>query len=275
VRKWVRVGVGEAMTSLRSSPTLTCEGPVLNDASRHRVIEYACSCVSLWNHPVRPEKEPPLIRTRFGHTALLVFALSAAVASLGAQETVGHSRLDLRLGTRFTSRTSTSPTGVVKTTEAGAVQPSIGVAHWFRNRLALTTTATLLWAKVDEDSGGSNWRTKKAFSVPLLVGLRYFMPRATERSRWRPWASAEAGPMIGIEVTSSEDRYGGGSRTALGARIAFGARGGFGLDLRLGDSVTLVGSAGYLLVPGFLDRGGNQDNLGGLDLGITAGLSLN
>jgi hypothetical protein len=205
----------------------------------------------------------------------LVLTLSATVAALGAQETVGHSRLDLRLGARFTSRTSTSPTGVVKATEAGSVQASIGVAHWFRNRLALTTTATLLRAKVEEGAGGSSWRTKKAFSVPLLVGLRYFLPGASDRSRLRPWASAEAGPMIGIEVTSSKDRYGQGSQTAVGARVAFGTRGGIGLDVRLTDSVTLGGSAGYLLVPGFLDRGGNQDNHGGLDFGVTAGLSVN
>jgi hypothetical protein len=164
---------------------------------------------------------------------------------------------------------------VVKTTDAGGVLASIGLAHWYREGLALTTTLTLLRAKVDESSvSGRSWRTEKAFSIPLLVGLRHFIQGPTESSRWGPWVSAEAGPILGLEVTSSDDKFGGGSQRAIGLRVALAVRGGVGLDVRLSDLVTVSGSAGYLLVPGFLDNGGNQNNHEGLDMGITLGLFL-
>ena len=208
-------------------------------------------------------------------TMLLVVALSVTATTVGAQNLVDRSRLDLRLGTRFTSQTTTSQDGVVKTTKAGGILASIGFAHWLKEGLALTTTASFLGTKVETSpTGGAAWRTDRAFSVPLLVGLRNFIPITTGNSSWRPWASAEAGPIIGIELTSVPGSYGTGSRNAAGARFALGARGGAGLDVRLGELVTVSGSAGYLLIPGFLDSGGNQHNHEGLDVGITLSFLL-
>jgi hypothetical protein len=218
-----------------------------------------------------------LIRRSCGYTTLLFVALSATAATVGAQNLVNRSRLDLRLGTRVTSRASTSPDGVVKTTEAGGILATIGFAHWLKEGLAVTTTATLLRASVETSTAGGAWQTDQAFSVPLLVGLRRFIPTPREISRSRPWVSAEAGPVIGLEVTSAQNRYGGGSgsRTAVGARFALGARGGVGMDVRLSELLTVSGSAGYLLIPGFLDTGGNQNNQEGLDVGITVSFLLN
>ena len=216
-----------------------------------------------------------MIRKSVRCATLLVVALSATATTVGAQNLVDRSRLDLRLAARLSSRTSTSRAGVVKTTDAGGILASVGLAHWHREGLALTATVTLHRAEVDESTtGGRSWQTDRAFSVPLLVGLRYFIPSPAETARWRPWASGEAGPIIGIEVTSAEEYYGGTSRSAIGLRFALAVRGGVGLDVRLSDLVTVSGSAGYLLVPGFLDQNGNQGNHEGLDMGITLGLSL-
>jgi len=208
-------------------------------------------------------------------TTLTAVSIATAATSVGAQDMTGHSHLDLRSGIRVSSGTSTSPGGTVKTTEAGGILVSVGYVHWLKEELSVTVTGTFLSSKVEATGASRIGQTGRAFSIPLFIGLRRFIPKPTPQTKWRPWVSAEAGPLIGIEVESSNAWYGSKPRGGVGAGFALGARFGLGFDVQLSHSVTLGGSAGYTLIPEYLDTGGSQSNQEGLDVGLRLSLLFN
>ena len=63
--------------------------------------------------------------------------------------------------------------------------------------------------------------------MPLFAGARFYFPESTYGSTWRPYASAEVGPVIGYE---SGTEVGEGVSVESRIRPAFGARLGGGLD---------------------------------------------
>lgn len=205
---------------------------------------------------------------------LTAVSIAIGATSLGAQDLTGDSHFDFRLGVRQSSGTSTSPGGTVKTTQAGGILVSAGYVHRLTGDLAVTFSGAFLPAKVMATGDATYGEVERVFSIPLFVGLRLFIPKPNPQTKWRPWVSAEAGPLMGFEVVSSTDRYTGkpDSSGGVGATFALGTRFGLGFDVQLSHFVTFGSSAGYTLIPESLDTGGNQSNHEGLDIGLRLSL---
>jgi hypothetical protein len=202
--------------------------------------------------------------------ALAVLSVGLVPASLGAQDLLGRSLLEVRLGVgvRAHSGVTTSGGGIETETEAAGVLGSIGYSRWLKEGLALTGRAGFLSAEAKTSAGTSGFESRSASVVLLFLGARYYFPESTFSSQWRPYASAEVGPVIGSQ---SEWRLGSGIAGESITRAALGVRVGTGVDIQLGRRAMLGVSAGYDLMTDFSDAIGGQKNHSGPDFGLSIG----
>lgn len=202
--------------------------------------------------------------------ALAVLSLARLPTSLEGQDLLGRSRIEVRLGMglRASSGTTMSGTGVQTETEAARFVGSITYAHWLSERLALTGSAGFLSAEAKMSAGTSAFESQSASVFLLSFGARCYFPESTFGSKWRPYGSAELGPVIGSQ---SWLEIGGAATGEAITTTALGARLGVGVDLQLGVRAVLGASAGYDLMTDFSDAIGGQKNHSGLDLGLSIG----
>lgn len=202
--------------------------------------------------------------------ALAVVSVARFPTSLEGQDLVGRSRIEVRfgMGVRANSGTTTSGGGIQTETEAAGFLGSIGYSHSLTEGLALTGSAGFLSAEAKMSAGSSVFESRSATVFLLFFGARYYFPDSTLGSQWRPYASAELGPVIGSQSWLEL------GRTTTGESIttaALGARLGAGVDIQLGDRSVLGVSAGYDLMTDFSDAIGGQENHSGPDIGLSIG----
>lgn len=217
-----------------------------------------------------------MCRLRKAITSLFTAAMAALstapfTASLGAQEFSGRSRIELRLGVgiRANSSTTTSGSGIQIETGAAGFLGSVGYSHWVNEGLALTGSAGVLSAEAKTSAGTSGFETRSASVFLLFFGARYYFPASSLDSPWRPYVSAELGPVVGSQSWLELGRATAGesiTTAALGTRI------GGGVDIHLGHRVLLGVSAGYDLMTDFSEAIGGQENHSGPDIGLSIGL---
>jgi len=203
--------------------------------------------------------------------ALAVLSVVLVPTSVRAQDLLGRSRLEVRLGVGFRAQTGTtaSGSGVETETEAAGLLGSVGYSYWLKEGLALTGSGGLLSAEAKTSAGTGGFESRSASVFLLFFGVRYYFPESTFGSQWRPYASAELGPVVGSQ---SEFRLGSVIAGESITRAALGARIGTGVDIQLGRRVMLGVSAGYDLMTDFSDAIGGQENHSGPDFGISISL---
>jgi outer membrane protein W len=177
------------------------------------------------------------------------------------------SRVELRLGlwSQGKSRTEVGIGGVETTAEASNTVVSLAFGHWLRENTALMLSVSVLAAGTKTKVGFSGVSTHTAAVVPVLLGVRYYMPESTLRSSWRPYLAAGVGPYIGGE-----------SKVAVGAAVvsnskseaAFGGHLGVGLDLQLGRTMMVGANVGYNVMTDFSEPVGGRRNYSGAELGL-------
>jgi hypothetical protein len=172
------------------------------------------------------------------------------------------------MGVRANSGTTVSGSGVETETKATGFLGSIGYSRWLKEGLALTGSAGFLSAEAKTSAGTSGFESRSASVFLLFFGARYYFPESTFGSQWRPYASAEIGPVIGSQ---SELKLGSVIAGESITRAALGARIGTGVDIQLGRRAMLGVSAGYDLMTDFSDAIGGQENHSGPDFGISIG----
>lgn len=199
----------------------------------------------------------------------LGLALAADPPSpLDAQSLAGRSRIELRMGVGFKSNagTTASPDGTTTEVQASGLLGSIGYSRWFDDRLAVVLSVGLLAADAESTAGASGVVNRSAAVVPILVGVRYYFPESSFTTAWRPFVSAEAGPVIGSE-----------SRSEVGAVVvnesvtggAFDARLGAGVDIQLSRTFMLGLTGGYHFMTDFTEPIAGEVNHSGPDAGLS------
>lgn len=207
---------------------------------------------------------------------LLILGLSIVAvdaAPLHAQRLAGRSRIELRMGVGFRSHagTTASPDGTTTRVEASGLLGSVSYARWFDERVAAVISIGVLAADAETQAGVTGTVSRAAAVMPILAGLRYYLPASSFGSPWRPFVSAEAGPVIGTE-----------SRSEAGAvvineslsRGAFDARLGAGVDIILSRTFMLGLGGGYHFMTDFADPIAGQRNHSGPDAGVSISLLL-
>ena len=146
----------------------------------------------------------------------------------------------------------------------GAIEYGYGLSE----ALALRVTAGGMAADVETAIDGSGVSAETAAVAQLMVGMRYYFPRATYGESVRPYVGAGLGTYIGSHVAS---QVGTGVNSSARTEAAMGGELGAGVDILLGRHfVTSVGGA-YVLMTDFDQPIGGSDNYSGPQLRLGFG----
>lgn len=161
--------------------------------------------------------------------------------------------------------------GVQTTADAGSFVGSIVYSYGIREDMAVTVSAAVLAAKATADVGVLGVNQQSSSVVPILLGIRYYVPNPEPGARVRPFLSLGVGTYVGSEASSSV-----GLTLIQNAHTesAFGGRVGAGVDFYVGNSFKFVANAGYNLMSDFSTPVSGRKNYNGGDFTLGIGLAL-
>jgi len=209
---------------------------------------------------------------RRGPTILALAALVAgSAAPLTAQLLEHRHQVALQLGVWNQVndvRTDIGIGGITTSVGNSGFLGAIAYGYGLSEALAFRVTVGGLAADVETAIDGSGVSAETAAVAQLMVGMRYYFPRATYGESVRPFVGAGVGPLIGSHVAS---RVGTTVTGSARTEAAIGGELGGGVDILLGSHfVASVGGA-YVLMTNFSQPIGGSDNYGGPQLRLGFG----
>ncbi len=180
------------------------------------------------------------------------------------------SRIELRFGMwHFGGKVLTTYTDVEVSANISGNIGTISYSYWLKENLAIDFSISMLTAKFGTDVGILGVSTHTSNVIPILVGIKYYLPESTYGKTFRPYLKAAVGPYVGNEskvevglqviVESNEEKAAG---------LYFGG----GADIILSSKFMLGINAGYNLVNDFNNPIGGRDNYSSGEFGV--GISL-
>ncbi len=180
------------------------------------------------------------------------------------------SRVELRMGIRnqggkTEARTQVGPLGVETTAESDGILVSLAYAYTLQENVAVHATLGVLAVEAGSRVGLPGISQRAGVVCPLILGMRYYMPRTTLQAPFRPFLTVGIGPNIGVE-----------SKNDVGLQLvqkstimtSLGSRAGVGLDVRLGRSAVAIVNLGCNLMTDFSEPLGDRRNYSGLEFGV-------
>lgn len=203
--------------------------------------------------------------------AITFFAVSAALSQEFSLR--NRSVIEVNLGIWGGSKVSNTIGigGVQSTADVSSFVGSVVYAYGMREYLAVTLSAGVLGAGASANVGVLGVSQQSGVVIPVLLGLRYYVPSPEPDEKVRPFLSLGVGTYIGSQSSSSvglnvvqENR----TETAFGGRI------GAGIDFYLSNSLKLVAGAGYNLMSDFSAPVTGRMNFNGGDFSLGAGYAF-
>ena len=197
-----------------------------------------------------------------------VLLFSASTTSHAQDFLLKHrSGLELNLGVWSGGASISISTGGLQTeANLGAFIGGILYTNWLQENLSVTLSAGLLAAKASSTVSSMGDLEQQASSVvPLLIGVRLYLPYPEPDAQVRPFLSAAIGPYIGSEAKSTLFAQGTHTETS------FGGRAGVGIDFILGNHFKLGANAGYNVMSDFDASVGGRMNYNGGEFSIGIG----
>jgi hypothetical protein len=188
-----------------------------------------------------------------------------------AQALLDRHRIELKLGfgARTNSGTNTDSQGVQTDTEASGMLGSVGYHKWIREELAVGVSVGLLAVDAGTTVGAGGVETSTSLVLPLFLGARYYLPRSTLGGKYRPYLSAEGGPLLGFD---SATEVGDVVQSGTSSSATIGSRFGGGLDVQVADHFMIDLFAAYGLMADFGSAIGGQKNHSGWEFGLGLGV---
>jgi len=167
---------------------------------------------------------------------------------------------------------SVGPTGQVTTAANDGGRISLGYVHWPRENLGLNISVGLLRSSADVRIIDRHFDVSSVNIIPIMLGIRYYLPPSTFSTSWRPYLTAGIGPVIGTV-----------SKTAVNldviqesqSAVAFGSFLGAGLNIGLSRYFIFESSLGYRIINDFSETIAGRDNYSGPEINFGLGLLLN
>ncbi len=148
---------------------------------------------------------------------------------------------------------------------------SIAYAYGLRENVAVTLSAGVLTTNASSNVEFMGVRSEASTVVPILVGLRYYVPAPEPGAKVRPFLSVGVGSYMGFD---SGVNFDGAIVTESRSESAFGGRLGVGLDLFTGYHFKFVVNAGYNLMTDFSQPIGARSNYNGGDFSLGIGWAI-
>jgi len=156
-------------------------------------------------------------------------------------------------------------TGVKSEAKTSGFTGGLGYAYWLREHLVLTVTAGLLSVQASTTVNVFYVEQQTSAVIPLLIGIRFYLPNPEPGDKIRPFLSAAIGTYLGSEAKNEVFSQEAHTETAFGGRI------GAGVDFFLSNHFKLSAQVGYHLMSDFKTTIGNRKNFNGADFSLSAG----
>ncbi len=208
-----------------------------------------------------------------------ILAISVSIASAQGLTLKDRSVIELNAGLWGGAKVSNSigSTGIQSSASATSFLGGVSYAYGLREDVAVTLSVSILSASSNNVANSFNTfsmipeQSVASAVVPVLVGVRYYVPNPRPGEKVRPFVSLGVGPYIGTQSSRS-----------IGITIAqesltesvFGGRVGVGLDLYTGNNFKFVVKAGYNFMSDFSQPIGARTNYNGGDLSIGIGYAI-
>ncbi len=203
-------------------------------------------------------------------TTFSLFMLIILMTSISTAQDItlkGRSAIELTIGLWGGAGVSNDifNTGVKSEAKTSGFTGGLGYSYWLRENFSLTVRVDLLSAQASSTVNISNVTQQSSAVIPLLLGIRFYIPYPESDANVRPFLSAAVGTYFGSEAkntTLSQE-----ART----EATFGGRLGVGIDFLLGDHFKLDANVGYHLMADFETTIGARKNYNGADFSLGAG----
>jgi outer membrane protein W len=168
----------------------------------------------------------------------------------------GRSSLELNVGLwGGGSATNTiAVTGIRAQARTNGFTGSLVYNRWLQQNLSLTLRAGFLAGEASTTVSSSGVDLHASSVIPILLGVRYYLPYPASDDAVRPFLSLAVGPYLGFEANNTVT-----SQEAL-SETAFGGRVGIGLDFPISNHFLLGARAGYNLMADFSTPIGARKN---------------
>lgn len=199
---------------------------------------------------------------------LLGFLTSGSIVLAGSNTLKGRSTIELNIGLWHESKVGNeiSTTGIVSTAKTGGFVGGLSYGYWLQENLSVVLSLGLLSGEARSSVSllGSSQRSSAV--IPILLGIRYYVPKSSLRLPVLPFLSVNVGSFVGVESKSEFFSQESRSEAALGTKV------GGGIDFLLGESFKLGASAGYNLMTDFSAPIGARKNYNGPELSLGFGI---
>jgi len=176
------------------------------------------------------------------------------------------SSLELNIGFWSGGASNTiSSSGVRAEVSAGAFVGGLQFAHWLREYLAITVSASLLSGKVSTTVSLLSVTQKVSSVAPVLLGVKYYPFESAADGEVRPYLSAAVGPYVGSEESNTVLAQESRTETAFGGRL------GAGVDFLVTDHFKFGANAGCNVMADFDLPVGARSNYNGVDFQMGVG----
>ena len=179
----------------------------------------------------------------------------------------GRSAIELNIGLWGgpSASTTTASSGVRSEAGTNGLVGGLTYAYWLREHLSLTVTASLLSAQASSTVSVSSVTQQASTVVPLLLGLRYYIPEPGAGENVRPFLSAAVGMYLASEAASTLLSQKARTENVIGGRL------GAGIDFLLGSDFKLGANVGYHLMGNYGTPIGARKNYNGGELSLGIG----
>ncbi len=200
-------------------------------------------------------------------SVVLMFITLSPVSLAQDLSLKGRSAIELSLG--FWGNTMASNTvgltGIRSEAGSSSLAGGLGYSYWLKEHLSLTVSASLQSVQTSTTVSVSGITQRASAVMPLLLGVRFYIPEPEAGENVRPFLSAAVGTYFGSEAASAPFSQQAHVETAVGGRL------GLGIDFFLGNHFKLGANAGYHLMTDFKTAVGGMKNYNGAEFSLGAG----
>lgn len=205
----------------------------------------------------------------------LIVALVVCLAAFDASAAVRYSnplekrsRVELKFGLwnlNSQSKSEIGANGVQTTATSDGPLGQLTYAYWVRENLAVTFSVGVLAGEYESSAGSGGVSTHVLSVLPILIGVRHYLPESALATSWKPYLAASIGSFIGA-VSRSET----GTQVITDSRTeaAYGGYLGGGLDIQLSRYFMVGANLGYNLMTDFSESLGGRKNYSGPEFGL-------
>lgn len=204
-------------------------------------------------------------------SALIIFSGSSVFAQEFSLK--NRSVLEINMGMWGGSKVSNTIgiSGIRSTADASSFVGNVVYAYGLRENAAVTLSAGVLTAGASVNVGVPGVSQESGTVIPVLIGMRYYVPYPEPEAKVRPFLSLGVGTYLGYEQSTSV------SLTVVQeshSESAFGGRVGAGVDFYVSDYFKLVANAGYNVMSDFSSPVTGRSNFNGGDFSVGVGYAF-